>query len=92
MRGVGGNIRIVWVMEEKFPTVNIKVAMDCKSNLPKSGFAIERACGTTDFLNGWKQQTDQDSNDCNNHKQFDEREGFFNGHDEGTLLVLQIIK
>jgi hypothetical protein len=35
-------------------------------------------------LNGGKQQTDQDSNDCNNHKQFDEREGFFDGHDKAT--------
>jgi hypothetical protein len=49
--------------------------MGCQTQLLHIVRATHPIGGLTDFLNRRDQQSDKDSDDGNNHQQFDEREG-----------------
>jgi len=53
--------------------VGVVVVMECNSDLFKIVFALSSAGGFTSLLDGRQQQGHQNCDDCNHHKQFDER-------------------
>src|SRR5262249_39351234 len=52
----------------------VVVVVEGETDLPHVVGALDAASGVADLLDRWKQQSDEDADDRNDHQQLDERE------------------
>ena len=57
MGGVGGNIGIKRVVQEKVTLMRVEIRMNSLSNLPETGFAFHGTGSTTNLLDSGQKQT-----------------------------------